>query len=311
MANKLNPKKRAKALNEKKNYLAKKVKFTKDEYTMLILLAVVKKEVPTKKAVAAKKVVVATKPLAADNEEDYGVPDIYTEEMRKATIKDVKEKRALITVTPPLVDYIRVQPSLYISPLNASDLCNYAIDKITRVTAITEFATCLPTIANLTLTYNALLVLAAIGREYMTPTQRTTKKQLTAKLKSQLADNANSCAILAAGNKPLFQLTGYGTRKTYTKHDGDTSACVAKTNNKKGAGKMGVSCIPIEFIKKYIIYYGTTPTYDATWKCKVGNSNQIISGLTHGVAYYFIMVAIGTDGEGEWMIPIMRNAPFA
>ena len=88
--------------------------------------------------------------------------------------------------------------------------------------------------------------------------------------------------------------------------------CVAKTDNKKGAGKMGVSCIPIQFIDKYIIYYGITPDYDPkSWIFKIGSSNQVIPGLTPGVAYYFIMVAIGTDGEGEWMEPIKRVVPHA
>jgi hypothetical protein len=231
--------------------------------------------------------------------------------MKRATIKDVTDRISKISFLSSYSNMERLRPSLYHSNMNAGQICNYSIDKTTRIAAISAFEGCIPAIGDIVDTYDELYVLASASKGYLTPPQKAKKKTLTRLLKHQLTDLANSCALLSAGNKELFLLTGFGTRKPNKKHHGSAEACEAKTNNKKGAGNMGVSCKAFDFITKFIIYYGISADYDSlTWQHQVGNSNQTIKGLTKGVAYYFIMVAIGRDGEGEWMVPIMRHVPF-
>jgi len=259
---------------------------------------------PTKKVTPAE--------VTETEEEKKGAPAVFTAKMKKNLTDEVKKALKTIDLTLTTLSYGKIRTALKISSKNPSQTCTYAIDKITRVTAIPAFAlTALPLIADINDVYEELLPLAAVGRGFLSPPDKATRDLLTKNLKEMLADNASSCATLSAGNLPLFKLTGYGVRKSNEKH-GSAPMCNAKTDNKKGAGKMGVSCDAIEFIDKYIIYYGITPDYDPkSWLFKIGSSNQTITGLTSGVPYYFIMVAIGTDGEGEWMEPIRRVVPFA
>jgi hypothetical protein len=264
--------------------------------------------------IAAKKEADAAKAAEEETEEeedDDSIPEAFTDAMKKAIIKETKDKLSKITLTVAPEDYERVMASLGISEMNPGQLCNYAIDKFTRITAITPLIACAPTVTEMTLVYTPLLALASVGRGYMSTPDRTTMKTLKRTLNGMLQDNANSCAVACNGNKALFQLTGYGTRKTYTKQTGKLPACDAKTNNKKGAGNMGISCIPIAGAQNYRLYFGTTAEYDETWESVVGPSRQILEGLEKGVAYYFIMVAIGPTGEGEWMSPIKRSVPNA
>jgi len=278
-------------------------------------------EVKRKPLVSAKNAKIAAAKAAAaaelaaveeeDDDDEFTIPEEFTEAMKKAIIKETKLKLSKISMTVAPEDYERVMPSLDISRMNPGQLCTYAIDKFTRIGAITPLVACTPTVTTMTTIYTPLLALASVGRGYMPPSDRTTMKALKRTLNGMLQDNSNSCAVACNGNKALFQLTGYGTRKTYTKQTGQLPACVAKTNNKKGAGKMGVSCIPIEGAKNYRLYYGTTPDYGTGWQSVVGSSRQILAGLPPGVKYYYIMVAIGPNGEGEWMTAINRAIPNA
>ena|ERR1039458_8048154 len=285
-----------------------------DERSIIFLMALVKKNEDAKKVEAPKKKTVkpkAGKEVIEEEEEDDSIPATFTDAMRKAIMKETKDKLSKISLTVAPEDYERIMASLGISDMNPGELCTYAIDKFTRITATTPLIACTPTVTNMMLVYTPLLALASVGRGYMPPSDRTTMKTLKRTLNGMLQDNANSCANTSNGNKPLFQLTGYGTRKKYTKQTGQLPACDAKTNNKKGAGKMGVSCLPIEGAKNYRLYYGITPDFDSDWESVVGSSSQLLEGLEMGVTYYFIMVAIGPNGEGEWMSPIRRSVPNA
>jgi hypothetical protein len=253
----------------------------------------------------------AAEAASEEEEEDDSIPDLFTDAMRKAILKETKDKLSKISLTVAPEDYVRVMPSLDISKKNPGQLCTYAIDKFTRITAITPLIACTPTVTTMMLVYTPLLALASVGRGFMDPSDRTTMNTLKRTLNGMLQDNANSCAVACNGNKPLFLLTGYGTRKPYTKQTGKLPACDAKTNIKKGAGNMGVSCIPITGATNYRLYFGITAEYDESWESTVGSSRQILEGLEIGVAYYFIMVAIGPNGEGEWMSPIKRSVPNA
>jgi len=287
-------------------------KVSADETSKADEIKAAPKKVPYRRP-AGKKVIGKAKNVVVEDDEDdsiifKGLTDIEKEKIRREVL--AARKKITLTVAPD--DYVRIQVALKISSLNPQNLCTWANDKITRGETILDFATATPSWADITLLYNKLAPLAAIGRGYIAPGDKTKRINYTASLKGMFQDNANDCAKIAVGNLPFYQLIGYGAKGFPIRHRGTAAMCVAKTNNKKGAGKMGVSCKPIVFIDKYVIYYGTTPEYDAaTWKFKVGSSNQIITGLTSGVAYYFIMVAIGTDGEGEWMEPIRRVVPFA
>ncbi len=311
MNNTLNPKKRARKLAEKRLYERRKVSLTQEQFALIITFAVIGKKVIEKKPLDLKKGNAIVKLPSEEKEEE--LPLIAMTEMeRDEIIKQTLLARSLVVMLPPITSYNRIQVALKISALNPKELCVWAIDKITRGMALAEFSSASPTWSALQGTYASLFPLASIGKGYLSPSDKTTRDELARKLKGMFQDNANDCAKIAVGNVPLFQLIGYGIKGSSERHHGSLPACDAKTNNQKGAGKMGVSCKVIAKATRYIVYYGITPVYNAsTWSFTIGSSRQIIGGLTSGTAYYFIMVAIGSDGEGKWMTPIVRNAPFA
>ena len=277
----------------------------------ILILAFAKKEETAKKEILAKK-----KTGKADAEVEHEEEEVInlkpmTERRRLEIIDEVKAARKLVSLVVPIDAYVRILPSLQISRMNSQELCTWGIDKITRGTAITELSGALPLWADLLATYDLLFPLASVGRGFLSPPDRTKRTKLTKKLKAQFQDNANSCAGISNGNLELYQLTGYGAQGVPVKHTGTLPMCNAKTDNKKGEGNMGVSCDVVPFAIRYIVYYGITPDYATSWNFSIGTSRQLIENLTPGVAYYFIMVAVGPDGEGLWMTPIKRNAPYA
>ena len=229
----------------------------------------------------------------------------------KAKIKaDTKAAvRALASLPAPPFDAIIPAPGL--SKMSASQLVNYVPDKLTRIDAITEFATCSPATAACQAIVDALFPLAGMSAINMTTAQKSDRKKYTKQLRQMFMLTINSCASLAGGNLSLFLLTAVAVKKKGVKHTKQLGPCDFKVSAKKGKGKIGVSCKAIKFAKNYIIYYGIGDFDRLTWKSQVGSSRQIIDGLTPGQLYGFVMIALGaTTGEGEPAQQQNINAPF-
>ncbi len=231
-------------------------------------------------------------------------------EKQKAAIKmETRKNRAALSALP-LPPFTSIKPAPQLWRLNPLALCGYVSDKLPRILAIPEMATCVPTVTFVEGIYNALFPLASKNRREVSSNERILIKTYKKQLIQNFTIMINSCATLANGNLPLFSLTAVATQTKGVRNDAQLPATVFKLNTKRGGGKVGVSCKVIKNAKNYTIYYGPGVYDPATWKTKTGSSRQVISGLPVGKYINFVMVANGIVLEGEWAPPQGVNVPF-
>ena len=220
-------------------------------------------------------------------------------------------KAAIKALAPfPSFTFVNISPAPRISQFNPGKLCNYVIDKITRIDAIPEFSTCIPSTGNVNDIYELLFPLASSETKDLSPSDKSDRAALTIKLRQNFMLMINSCASLALGNLKLFLLTGVANKRKGVSRKKKLDACFFKLNTKKGKGNVGVSCTALPYAKNYIIYFGIGEYNAATWSTQIGPASQVVPNLIPGQLYGFIMIAIGSAGEGEEANQQNCNAPF-
>jgi len=234
-----------------------------------------------------------------------------TQQEAAAIKQETKVKYAAVLLLED-VPFVTIVPAPKLAKLNPTKLCAYAADKFPRILAVPELAICVPTVTDVKAIADALFPLAIQDGRKMSDSDKTTRKNLTKKLRTQFLLMMNSCAILSNGNLALFQLSNVAAKGSPVKHNKKLDAPVFKFDTKKGGGNMGIVCDkPVPFANDYTVYWGKGEYDKATWNSQNGGSRQLITGLNPGELYNFIMVANSkVTGPGFWSSPQSKNVPF-
>jgi len=151
--------------------------------------------------------------------------------------------------------------------MNAKNLCAYVSDKCPRISAISQFSTCTPSVAVVMGIYNLLLPLANMDRKDVDSAERTLLKNLKKQLKQQFTTMIKSVGTLSNGNAPLFALSGVANKSAGKNHNEKLDACEFKLVTTHGKGVIYVVAKAIPYAVNYTIYYGPGAVYDPeTWK---------------------------------------------
>jgi len=259
------------------------------------------------KAPAAKKEAPIKKPSKKQKKEatpDVKVPSL--KDLAKIT-KETKEGYERLTLLPP-PPWKKIITALALGKLNPKELCSYFYDKYPRVTAITELADCVPSMADLKIIADALTPLANIPGTKISSSDKEYRDTYRGQLSDGLYLNCASCVGLVDGNLPVFNLTTYRLKNEPVYFKGQLPAQNFDLYTNVGPAKIRVKTKKNKYAKSYTVYYGVGEYDSETWSFKVGGPDQIISGEA-GVMTNFIIVA-NTDIEGVWPDPQPKRFPY-
>jgi hypothetical protein len=259
-----------------------------------------------------KTVMLAIIKKVTDEGEDKPKKSAKPKKLTKKKIEQItRETKAAVkslSLLPPSPFSIII-PAPKLSKKTPLELVAYCEDKLVRVSTITAFAGCLPSVPDVTLICDALYPLAGISRKDITSSELTDRKDLVVKLKNNFALLANSCAVLAAGNLPLFALTAIATKTKGTRNTTRLAAPVVTLNTKLGGLVVGAKCKPVKFAKSYTVKYWKDGDITNV-QTQVGKSSQVVINLIGGELMNFIMTANTGTMEGFPSVAQRVNVPF-
>ncbi len=255
-----------------------------------VMLAIIKKVVSEGGAAAPKK------------------PKKLTKKKIAQITKETKAAVKSLSLLPPSPFSIII-PAPKLSKKTPLELVAYCEDKLVRVATITAFAGCLPSVPDVTLICDALYPLAGLSRKDITSSELTDRKDLVEKLKNNFALLANSCAVLAAGNLPLFALSWIETRTKGARNTTRLAAPAVTLNTKVGGLVVGVKCKPVKFAKSYSVKYWKDGD-EGNAQTQVGKSSQVVINLIGGELMNFVMTANTGTMEGFPSVAQRVNVPF-
>jgi len=264
-----------------------------------------KEKTPKKNLKPAKKV---SKKLAKLDKEQ-AKPKKLTEKQKELIKAKTRKARLALTLLPPR-PYSRFSAAPKLWKMNPAQLCTYVADKFPRITAIVEFAACVPAVTFVEGIYDVLLPLAAKNRKDVTSDERILLELYDAQLRENFTNMVVSCVSLANGNRQLFALTAIETKKSPEKHDGKPTTPVFRINYKKGRGTLGIIIDKIPFVKDYIVWYGVGDFDRATWNWQQGRTRQLIIEQTPGVLLNVFVIAKGSKKMSDPSNTQGGNVPF-
>src|ERR1035441_6939121 len=196
-----------KAERKRRKNLKKKMKTDHRFLFLLIALGIITLATAVKLTKPSAKKAAAKKAALKEKKETPLVKKLSEKEVARIT----KETKAALATLVSLPDppFTNILLGLRLNEYNIKEICSYWFNIAPRITAILDFADCVPTVAYLTDIANALTPLANIPSIKISSADKTQRDTFNTQLRNGIKQIAASCVNLANGNLPMFNLTTF------------------------------------------------------------------------------------------------------